>query len=124
MQGSTEHSIFYGSFFLGSFPRVLYNLLCHGLLCDSTYMWLVEVETPLHSVLVVGSYGTLLVSCLTQILLSLILHLCIHLDLLTVCCTEVLGYIAQGYTVVVHYCIAVEHFYNNDAHFCMAVVPG
>jgi hypothetical protein len=60
----------------------------------------VEVDIPLHSVLVVGSYGTLLDLCLFQILLYLILHLCIHLDLLVVHCTEAPDYTVWGYTVV------------------------
>jgi hypothetical protein len=131
MHKSTGHSSCSGSFFPRSFPRVLGSLLCHGLLCENTYMLSVEVKNPLHNVLVVGSCGTLLVLCLVQILLCLVLHLCIHLDLLVVCCTGVLGYTAWGYTVVVHYCtvtahccIVVAHCCTTVAHCCMVVVPG
>jgi uncharacterized membrane protein YdbT with pleckstrin-like domain len=90
--------------------------MCHGLLHESTYMSLVEVDTPLRNVLVVGSYGTLLVLFLIQILLFLVLHLYIHLHLLMVCCTGVLGYTARGYTMDEHYCTAT-------VHCCMVVVP-
>jgi hypothetical protein len=40
---------------------------------------------------------------------SLILHLCIHLDLLAVHCIGVPGYTVWGYTVVAHCCTAVAH---------------
>jgi hypothetical protein len=103
---------------------VLDNPLCHGLLCDSTYMLLVEVNNPLHSVLVVSSCDTLLVLCLIQILCFLILQLCIHLELLMVCCTEVSRYTPRGYTVDAHYCIATAHCCTVVAHYCMVVVPG
>jgi hypothetical protein len=72
-------------------------------------MSMVEVENPLHNVLVVGSYGILLALCLSQMLLFLVLHLCIHLNLLIMDCIGVPGYTAQGYTVVAHCCTAVAH---------------
>jgi hypothetical protein len=96
----------------------------HGLLRDNTYMSLVEVDTPLHNFLVVGIYDTLLDLFLVQTILYLILHLCIHLDLLVVRCTEVPGYTTQGYTVVAHCCIVATHFYTDVAHCCMVVVLG
>jgi hypothetical protein len=83
------------------------SLLYHGMLRDSTYMSLVEVGTPLHNVLSIGSFGTLLGLSLFQILLCIILHLSIQPDLLAVRCTKVLGYTARGYIVAMHYCIVV-----------------
>jgi hypothetical protein len=70
-------------------------------------MSLVEVEIPFHNVLVVEIFGTLLTLFLFQIILYLVLHLFIHLDLVMARCTEILGYTARGYTMVVHYCILV-----------------
>jgi hypothetical protein len=78
----------------------------------------VEVENPLHNVLVVGSCGTLLVLCLIQILLCLILHLCIHLDLLVVHCIGVPGYTVWGYTVV---CIVVLWLHIVVLWLCIVV---
>jgi hypothetical protein len=66
----------------------------------------VEVDIPLYIVLEVGSYGTLLVLYLFQILLYLDLHLYIQFDLLMVHCTKALDYTTQGYIVVACYCIA------------------
>jgi hypothetical protein len=83
-------------------------------------MSLVEVDTPLHNVMVVGSCGTLLDLFLVQILL----YLCIHLDLLAVHCTKVHGCIAHGYNVVVHCCIVDAHYYTVVVHCYMEVVPG
>jgi hypothetical protein len=105
-----------GSFFLGSFPRVLGCLLYHDLLRNNTYMSLVEVDNPLHNVLVVGSCGTLPVLCLIEILLYLILHLCIHLDLLGVHCTWVPGYTAWGYTLDANYYTVVVHCFMVVVH--------
>jgi hypothetical protein len=90
------------TFFVGYFPRVLDNVLCHGLLRESTYMLQLEVDNPLHNFLVVGNFGALLVLFFIQILLYRILHLCIHLNRLVVCSTEVPSYIAWGYIVDVH----------------------
>jgi hypothetical protein len=115
MQKSIRHSSCSRSFFPGSFPRVLGSVMCHGLLHGSTYMSLVEVENTLHNVLVVGIFGTLLVRFLVQIHLYLIVHLCIHLNLLMVCCTGVPGYTTCVYTVVAHYC-------TGTAHCCIVVV--
>ena len=67
----------------------------------------VGVDIPLHSFLDFGIYGILLDLYLFQILLYLILHLCIHLDLLMECCTMVHYYIVWGYIVLVWYCTAV-----------------
>jgi hypothetical protein len=97
---------------------VLNSLLCNDLLCDSTYISLVGVNTPLHNVLVVGTYDTLLVLCLVQILLYLILHLYI----LVACYTEVLGYTVWGYTVDTHYCATVMQCCTIVTHYCMVVV--
>jgi hypothetical protein len=74
------------------FPKSVGTSSVSWSMCDNTYMSLVEVETPLHNFLVIRSCGTLLDPYLIQILLYLILHLCIHLDILTVHCTEVPGY--------------------------------
>jgi hypothetical protein len=82
-------------------------------------MPLVEVDIPLHIFLDVGSYGKLLDLCLFQILLYLFLHLCIHLDLLAVHCTEV-----PDYTVVAHCCIVGAQCYAIILHYYMEVVPG
>jgi hypothetical protein len=86
-------------------------------------MSLVEVDTPLHNALDVGSCGTLLGLYLIQILLYLILHLCIHLNILVVHCTEVRDCIAWGYTVVAHCCIGDAHYCTDVAHCYMVVVP-
>jgi hypothetical protein len=124
MQKSIAHFGCFGSFFPGSFPRVLGNILCHGILRDSIYMSLVEVDTPLRNVLVVGSCGTLLVLFLIQILLYLVLHLCIHLDLLVVHCNGVPGYTAQSYIVVANYYTAAAHCCIVVVHCCMVVLLG
>jgi hypothetical protein len=87
-------------------------------------MSLVEVGIPLHNVVVVGNCDTLMDLCLIQILLYLVLHLCIHLDLLMVPCIEVPDYTLWGYTVATHYCIAIAHCCTADAHYCMVVAPG
>jgi hypothetical protein len=110
--------------FLGSSPRVSDNILCHDQLHDNTYMSLVGMDIPLHNVLVVGSFGTLLVLCLVQILLFLILHLYIHLDLLMAHCTEVHIYIAGGYTEAAHYYILVVQCCTAALHYFLVVVPG
>jgi hypothetical protein len=110
-------------FFTGSFPRVLGNILCHGLLHDSTYMSLVEVDNPLHNFLVFGSCGTLQVLFLIQILLFLVLHLCIHPDILVVCCIGVPGYTARYYTVVARCCIVAMNCCNVATYCCMVVEP-
>jgi hypothetical protein len=107
---------FYGSFFLGYFPRVLDNLLYHGLMRENTYTLLVEVDSPLHNFLDFFICGTLLDLFLLQIILYLVFHLCIHLDILTLHCTEVHGYSARGYTVAAHCCISATHC-------CMVVLP-
>jgi hypothetical protein len=99
------------------------NPLFHGLLRDNTYMSEVEVEIPLHNVLVVGSCGTLLDLCLFQILLYLILHLCIQLDILVVHCIEVPDCTAWGYTVARHFYIVVAQSYTAAVQCCMEVVP-
>ena len=96
----------------------------HGMLHDNKYMSLVEVDIPLHNILVVGSCGTPLGLCLIQILFYLILHLYIQPDLLEVHCTEVPIYTAWGYNVAAHCCIADAHCYTVATHFCMEVVPG
>jgi hypothetical protein len=51
---------------------------------DNTYKLLVEVDILLHNVLVVDNYDIPLVLYLIQNLLSLVLHLCSLLDLLSV----------------------------------------
>jgi hypothetical protein len=96
---------------------------------DNTYMLLVEVDIPLHNVPVVGNCDIPLVLYLIQNLLSLILHLCSLLDLLSahyteapdctaryctevvLCCTVVARYymvVAQYYTVVAQCCMGLE----------------
>jgi hypothetical protein len=82
-------------------------------------MSLVEVETPLHNVLTIGSCGTLLVLYLIQILFFLILHLYIHLDLHAMRCIEVHDYTVRGYTVVVHcYMVVVPGL--NEVQFVLS----
>jgi hypothetical protein len=100
------------------------SLLCHGLLRDNTYMSWVEVDIPLHSVLVVGSCGTLMYLCLFQILLYLILHLYIQFDLLAVHCIEEPDYTSWGYTIATHCCIVVTQCYIVSTYCCMEVVSG
>jgi hypothetical protein len=79
---------------------MLDNPVYHGLLHDNTCMSQVEVDILLDNVMVIRSYDILLDLCLFQILLYLVLHLCIHVDLLVVCCTEAHDYTVRGYTKV------------------------
>jgi hypothetical protein len=83
----------------------------------------VEVDIPLHNVLVIGSCDILLDLCLSKILLFPILHLCININLLAVHCIEVLDYNRQGYIVAAQCCIVAAHCFTATTHFCMEVVP-
>jgi len=80
--------------------------MCHDLMCDNTYTSQMEVNIILHSVLVVDNCGIPLV-----LYLFLFLHLYSHLDFITVHCTGVPGYTAQGYSVVAKYCTVVAQCY-------------
>jgi hypothetical protein len=86
-------------------------------------MSLVEVDTPLRNVLAIGSCEKILDLCLIQILLYLVLHLCIHLDILARHCTEVPDYTARGYTVATHYDTVTALCCTATTHCCMVVVP-
>ena len=79
---------------------------------DNTYKSLVEVDILLHSVLVVGSYGTLMDLFHIQILLCLFRLLYTQVDLHAVYCIEVPDYIAQGYIGVAQCYTAVACCYN------------
>jgi hypothetical protein len=105
--------------------------LYHGLMHDNTYKSLVEVEIPLHNVSVVGSCNILLLLYLVQNLLSLILHLCILLGLLSVHYTGVLDCTVWYCTKVVLHCIVVawyykvaKQYYTIVAQCCMEIKLG
>ena len=89
---------------------------------DNTYKSLVQVDILLHSVQVVGSCGIPLVLYLFQSLLYLVLHLCSHLDLITVHCTVEHGYTAGYYTVVAQYCTGAAQCYIVVAQCYMGMV--
>jgi hypothetical protein len=75
------------------------------------------VGIPLHNFLAIGSCDKLLD-------LYLILHLCFHLDLLTVHCIEVPSYTVWGYNVVAQCWIVVAQCYTTAENCYMEVVPG
>jgi hypothetical protein len=91
----------------------------HGLMHENTYKLLVEVDIPLHNVPVVGNCGMPLVLYLIQNLLSLILHLCSLLYLLSVRYTMVPDYTARYYTEVSLCCSVVARYYMVVVQWCM-----
>ena len=89
---------------------------------DSTYKLLEVVRIPLHNVLVVDNCDTPLVLYLVQNLLSLILHLYILLDLLSVNYTEAPDCTARYCTEVVLCCIVVAQYYMVVVQYYTATV--
>jgi len=100
------------------------NISFHDLMRNNTYMSQVEVDIPLHSVLVVGSYGIVLDLASSKFSSTSSLHLCIHFNLLMVHCTEALDYTVWGYIQAARYCIFDVQCYTATMQCCMEVVPG